>query len=165
MGLGEGLREPDDTKNARAAGPRTRRKFIEWRAMARQNLADLQRIMTRLRGRNGCPWDKKQTHSTLVRHLKEESQEVVQAIRKKDPENLCEELGDLLHQIVFHAELAREKKRFTMADVVDGLCRKIIRRHPHVFGKKKLKTVDEVMVQWDEIKRREKLALAKRKRR
>lgn len=129
--------------------------------MAKHDLNDLMRIMARLRGPQGCPWDKKQTHTTLIRHLREESEEVVQAIRKKDAENLCEELGDLLHQIVFHVQLAREKKKFTMADVVHGLCRKIIRRHPHVFGKKKLQTVGEVMVQWDEIKRREK-ALANR---
>lgn len=124
--------------------------------MAKQTLNDLLRLMARLRAPGGCPWDRRQTHKSLVRHLKEESAEVAQAIRKNDTENLCEELGDLLHQIVFHAQLAREKKRFTMADVVDGLCRKIVRRHPHVFGKKKIKSVKEVMVQWEEIKRREK---------
>ncbi|HMU75128.1 MAG TPA: MazG family protein [Elusimicrobiota bacterium] len=124
--------------------------------MAKQNLNDLLRLMARLRAPGGCPWDRRQTHKSLVRHLKEESAEVALAIRKNDPDNLCEELGDLLHQIVFHAQLAREKKRFTMADVIDGLCRKIVRRHPHVFGKKKLKSVKEVMVQWEEIKRREK---------
>ena len=124
--------------------------------MAKQTLNDLLRLMARLRAPGGCPWDRRQTHKSLVRHLKEESAEVAQAIRKNDTENLCEELGDLLHQIVFHAQLAREKKRFTMADVIDGLCRKIVRRHPHVFGKKKLKSVKEVMVQWEEIKRREK---------
>ncbi|MBL0349194.1 MAG: MazG family protein [Elusimicrobia bacterium] len=124
--------------------------------MAKQTLNDLLRLMARLRAPGGCPWDRRQTHKSLVRHLKEESAEVAQAIRKNDTENLCEELGDLLHQIVFHAQLAREKKRFTMADVVDGLCRKIVRRHPHVFGKKRIKSVKEVMVQWEEIKRREK---------
>lgn len=124
--------------------------------MAKQTLNDLLRLMARLRAPGGCPWDRRQTHKSLVRHLKEESAEVAQAIRKNDTENLCEELGDLLHQIVFHAQLAREKKRFTMSDVIDGLCRKIVRRHPHVFGKKKLKSVNEVMVQWEEIKRREK---------
>lgn len=124
--------------------------------MAKQNLNDLLRLMARLRAPGGCPWDRRQTHKSLVRHLKEESAEVALAIRKNDPDNLCEELGDLLHQIVFHAQLAREKKRFTMADVIDGLCRKIVRRHPHVFGKKKLKSVKEVMVQWEEVKRREK---------
>lgn len=124
--------------------------------MAKQTLNDLLRLMARLRAPGGCPWDRRQTHKSLVRHLKEESAEVALAIRRNDPENLCEELGDLLHQIVFHAQLAREKKRFTMADVIDGLCRKIVRRHPHVFGKKKLTSVKEVMVQWEEIKRREK---------
>ena len=132
--------------------------------MARKNLPDLLHIMARLRGPQGCPWDIKQTHRSLLRHLREEADEVAQAIRKKDTENLCEELGDLLHQIIFHAQLAREKKQFTMADVIDGLCRKIVRRHPHVFGNKKLKTVDEVMFQWDEIKKKEKRDKAKKRR-
>jgi MazG family protein len=115
---------------------------------------DLVRIMARLR--KGCPWDREQTHQSLLRYLREESREVVQAVHKKDHRNLCEELGDLLHQVMFHAELAREKGRFTIHDVVDGLCRKMVRRHPHVFGKKKLRTSEEVMVQWKEIKRKEK---------
>jgi tetrapyrrole methylase family protein / MazG family protein len=117
---------------------------------------DLARLMRRLRGPNGCPWDREQTHKSLVRYLREESKEVERAIRRKDYENLCEELGDLLHQIVFHAQLAREKGRFTIGHVVDGLCRKMLRRHPHVFGGRKLKTTREVMVQWDKLKREEK---------
>lgn len=124
--------------------------------MAKKNLPDLLRLMARLRAPGGCPWDRRQTHRTLVRHLREESAEVARAVRRNDSENLCEELGDLLHQIVFHAQLAREKKKFTMADVIDGLCRKIVRRHPHVFGRSSVKTVKDVMIQWEEIKRREK---------
>jgi tetrapyrrole methylase family protein/MazG family protein len=127
----------------------------------RYKLNHLMRLMARLRAPGGCPWDRKQTHATLLRHLKEEAAEVALAIRKKDAENLCEELGDLLHQIVFHAQLAEEKKQFTMADVVDGLCRKTVRRHPHVFGKMKIRTVGEVLVQWEEIKRQEKAAKAR----
>lgn len=133
------------------------------RFVAKKNIHDLIRLMVRLRGPHGCPWDLKQTHTTLLRHLREESDEVARAIRRKDPENLCEELGDLLHQIVFHAQLAAEKKLFTLSDVIDGLCRKIIRRHPHVFGKKKITTVAEVMTQWEDIKRREKARRQKKR--
>lgn len=130
--------------------------------MAKKTLANLIRVQSQLRAPGGCPWDRKQTHKTLLKHLREESDEVAQAIRKGDMENLQEELGDLLHQIIFHAQIAREKKLFTMADVVDGLCRKIVRRHPHVFGRSKAKSVKDVHIQWDEIKRREKLAKAKK---
>src|SRR3954468_23930261 len=99
--------------------------------------------MARLRGKNGCPWDREQTHRSLVKYLKEESQETIQAIRKKDYHNLEEELGDLLLQIIFHAQIAQEAGRFTIRDVVRGLSKKLVRRHPHVFGKKKLKTAGE----------------------
>lgn len=130
--------------------------------MARKTLNDLLRIQAKLRAPGGCPWDRKQTHKTLLKHLREESDEVAQAIRKGDMDNLKEELGDLLHQIIFHAQIAREKGLFTMADVVDELCRKIVRRHPHVFGKSKVKSVKDVLVQWDEIKRQEKITKARR---
>lgn len=130
--------------------------------MARKTLNDLLRIQAKLRAPGGCPWDRKQTHKTLLKNLREESDEVAQAIRKGDMDNLKEELGDLLHQIIFHAQIAREKGLFTMADVVDELCRKIVRRHPHVFGKSKVKSVKDVLVQWDEIKRQEKITKARR---
>jgi tetrapyrrole methylase family protein / MazG family protein len=104
---------------------------------------ELMRIMARLRGRNGCPWDKKQTHRSLLKYLKEEAGEVARAVRRRDYENLEEELGDLLLQIAFHAQLAREKGRFNL-------------RHPHVFGKKRLGTAAEVMTQWRELKAKEK---------
>jgi tetrapyrrole methylase family protein/MazG family protein len=124
--------------------------------MALTTYPRLLKLMARLRGPDGCPWDRKQTHRTLLKHLKEESAEVARAVRKGDMANLCEELGDLLHQIIFHAGIAAEEGRFTMADVVDGLGRKMVRRHPHVFGGKKLKTARQVMAQWKEIKRKEK---------
>jgi len=130
--------------------------------MAQKTLTELLRVQAKLRAPGACPWDRKQTHRTLLKHLREETQEVAQAIRKGDMENLKEELGDVLHQIIFHAQIAREKGLFTMADVVDGLCRKIVRRHPHVFGKSKAKSVKDVLVQWDEIKRREKITKARR---
>ncbi len=130
--------------------------------MPRKTLTDLLRVQAKLRAPGGCPWDRKQTHKTLLKHLREEADEVAQAVRKGDMENLQEELGDLLHQIIFHAQIAREKKLFTMADVIDGLCRKIVRRHPHVFGRSKAKSVQDVLIQWDEIKRREKISKAQR---
>ena len=115
---------------------------------------DLVKIMARLR--KDCPWDRKQTHRSLLKYLKEESAEMVRAVRRNDWENLCEELGDLLLQVVFHAEMAAEKRRFTIRHVVDGLCRKLVRRHPHVFGDKKRLTAEQVITQWNEIKRRKK---------
>lgn len=123
--------------------------------MKRWNFNDLVRIMARLRGRRGCPWDRKQTHRSLLKYLREEAGEVTRAVKKNDYPNLREELGDLFLQIVFHAQLAKEKGLFDIHDVVDGLCQKLIRRHPHVFGGKKLRTAGEVMVQWKEMKRRE----------
>ncbi len=117
---------------------------------------DLVALMARLRGPGGCPWDRKQTHKSLLKYLREESLEVADAIKKGDPDPICEELGDLLLQILFHAQIAAEKKRFTMDDVVNGLAKKLVRRHPHVFGGMKLKTADDVVANWDEIKKREK---------
>ena len=120
------------------------------------------KIMARLRGPGGCPWDREQTHASLMKYLREESLEVAQAVRKGDLDNLCEELGDLLLQIVFHADIARENGKFEMADVVDAICRKLVRRHPHVFGKeRKMKDSAEVLRRWDEIKAVEKAARAR----
>lgn len=117
---------------------------------------DLVALMARLRGPGGCPWDRKQTHKSLLKYLREESREVADAINKGDPDDVCEELGDLLLQILFHAQIAAEKRRFTMADVVDGLAKKLVRRHPHVFGGLKLKTAADVVANWDDIKKKEK---------
>ena len=89
-------------------------------------------ILTKLRGPEGCKWDKAQTHETLIKCLREESQEVITAIENKDDENLQEELGDLLLQVVFHAAIAQEQNRFTIKEVIDGLNQKLLRRHPHV---------------------------------
>lgn len=126
----------------------------------RRGYPDLLKIMTRLRAPGGCPWDREQTHVSLIKYLREESREVEDAIRKGDPDHLCEELGDLLLQIVFHADIAAEKGQFDMAEVVDALCKKLIRRHPHVFGKAKMKDASEVLAKWDDIKKIEKAARA-----
>ncbi len=127
------------------------------------SFSNLVSLMARLRGPRGCPWDRKQTHQTLLKYLKEESAEVVDAVRKGNPDHLCEELGDLLLQILFHSQIAAEKKRFTVHDVVDGLAKKLVRRHPHVFGAMKLTTAAQVAARWDEIKKMER-ALKKQDR-
>lgn len=116
-----------------------------------------------LRSPKGCKWDRAQTHETLIKNLKEESQEVINAIKNKDDENLCEELGDLLLQVLFHAHIAQEQKRFTLAQVINGLNKKLIRRHPHVFGKKKASTPEEALAMWKAAKAKEKLLKARRK--
>ncbi|MCL6553523.1 MAG: MazG family protein [Firmicutes bacterium] len=116
---------------------------------------DLVAVMARLRGDQGCPWDRQQTHATLGRYLLEEAHEVLEAIARDDPVALRQELGDLLLQVVFHGQLGREAGTFTADDVVDGLVRKLLARHPHVFGDLRLGTAREVEVQWEELKRRE----------
>ncbi|HRY28442.1 MAG TPA: MazG nucleotide pyrophosphohydrolase domain-containing protein [Elusimicrobiota bacterium] len=133
--------------------------------MARGTFNDLIKIMARLRGPGGCPWDRRQTHRSLLRYLREEAGEVARAVRRKDDANLCEELGDVLLQVVFHAQMASERRKFDIRDVVAGLCRKLVRRHPHVFGRKRLKTAAEVVVLWRELKRREKARRTRRGRR
>lgn len=97
-------------------------------------MPDLLAIMAELRSESGCSWDRAQTHDSIRLCLLEEAYEVVEAIDKDDPLSLCEELGDLLFQIVFHAEIEKEADRFTFAEVVDGICKKMIERHPHVFA-------------------------------
>lgn len=113
-------------------------------------------VMARLRAPGGCPWDARQTHSSLAIHLLEEAHETLAAIDRGDSEELEEELGDLLLQIVFHAEIARGDGHFEVADVVDGLVEKLVRRHPHVFGDAKAETADDVVVQWESLKHEQK---------
>ncbi len=111
---------------------------------------DLVEIMARLR--RSCPWDREQTHRSLVRYLVEEAFEVVDAIEGNDEAELCEELGDLLFQVVFHAQLATETGRFSIADVIDGLTDKMIRRHPHVFGDGAATDIEGVWANWEKLK-------------
>ncbi|MFB5084466.1 nucleoside triphosphate pyrophosphohydrolase [Symbiobacterium thermophilum] len=119
-------------------------------------LDPLVEVMDRLRGPDGCPWDREQTHETLRRYMLEEAYEAVEAIDDGDPDHLCEELGDVLLQVVFHAQIAREAGRFDMRDVVAGITEKLIRRHPHVFGDASAETAEEVTRRWDAIKRAER---------
>ena len=114
---------------------------------------DLVENMARLR--DGCPWDREQTHRTLVPYLIEETYEVVEAIEAEDLNALCEELGDLLLQIVFHSQLGAETGKFTVADVVDALSNKMVRRHPHVFGDAVIEDVDSQWRSWEKLKAQE----------
>ncbi len=120
------------------------------------NVQDLIDIMRLLRAPGGCPWDAEQTHESIKKNLIEETYEVIEAINKSDNELLCEELGDLLMQIVFHAQMESEKGEFTFDEVVDGVCKKLIVRHPHVFGDVTVSSVDDVLSNWDDIKKKTK---------
>ena len=120
------------------------------------NIEDLLRIMEILRGPGGCPWDAEQTHESIKKDLIEETYEVIEAINKKNPVMLQEELGDLLMQVVFHSRLSQEAGEFAFAEVCDGICKKLIERHPHVFGEVSVSDTDEVLSNWDAIKRRSK---------
>jgi MazG family protein len=113
-------------------------------------------IMARLRGDGGCPWDREQTYETLKNFLIEETYEAVEAIEDKNPGALCEELGDVLLEVVFLAQIAREENRFTIDDVIDAISTKMVRRHPHVFGDKQVADSREVLKNWEEMKQAER---------
>lgn len=112
-------------------------------------------IIAKLRAPGGCPWDRKQTHSTLKPYVVEETYEVLQAIDEGNRDKLCEELGDLLLQILLHAQIASEEGTFDISDVIQKISKKIIHRHPHVFGKVKVSGAKEVSAQWQRLKREE----------
>lgn len=129
--------------------------------MSDRTFSDLVGIVGQLRDpENGCPWDLEQTHESLAQYLEEESQEVLDVLQSDsgslDFEELCEELGDVLLQVLLHAQLAGEEGHFTIEDVINVLSEKLIRRHPHVFGNSDASTVEEVMQQWETIKSKEK---------
>jgi tetrapyrrole methylase family protein/MazG family protein len=117
---------------------------------------DLLQVMAKLRSPQGCPWDREQDHRTLRRHAIEEVYELIDAIENRDDHEMAEELGDLLLQVVFHCQLARERGAFDFEQVTRHLVDKLIRRHPHVFGTTKVKDVDEVWANWEKIKHAEK---------
>lgn len=117
---------------------------------------DLKQTMARLRAPDGCPWDQEQTHATLVRCLIDEVSELIETIDRADYPHMREELGDVLIQVVFHAQIAAEKGEFTFEDVAHDINEKLVRRHPHVFGGEALQTSDQVISQWEKIKATEK---------
>ena len=120
------------------------------------NIDDLLHIMYILRGQDGCPWDREQTHESIRKNMIEETYEVVEAIDRKNPDMLCEELGDILLQVVFHTQMEAEQNVFDFDDVCDGICQKLILRHPHIFADVVADTSEQVLKNWDEIKKKEK---------
>jgi len=117
---------------------------------------ELKRIFRVLHGPKGCLWDKKQTHKTLLPYLKEETKEFIGTVKSGDHHHMKEELGDILLQVMFHSQIAAKNNRFDVEDVIDGLIRKLKRRHPHVFGSVKVKSSREIIRNWHKIKVREK---------
>lgn len=130
--------------------------YIPKNLEAAKDFYDLLYIMDTLRGDEGCPWDREQDHKSLKRYLIEECYEVLEAIDEGDEDKLVEELGDVLLQVVFHAQIGKEEGYFNINDVIEGICNKLMGRHPHVFGEVNVKNSNEVLVNWDDIKRKEK---------
>lgn len=124
--------------------------------MGKYSFEEFMNIIRELRSEHGCPWDKEQTHESLKKCLADETQEVFEAIDHKDYENLCEELGDVLLQVALHSVIAEEKNEFTIEDVITGVSEKMIRRHPHVFSDVKVENVEDVLANWEAIKKEEK---------
>ena len=117
---------------------------------------DLVKIMELLRSGQGCPWDRAQTHESIRKNLIEECYEAVEGIDKRDPELLCEELGDLLLQIVFHAQISKDAGEFTIDDSINGVCRKMVNRHPHIFADEQANGAEIAFNRWEEMKSKEK---------
>ena len=130
--------------------------MVDFTGKESYDVNDLVEIVRLLRAPGGCPWDREQTHESLRRNFLEESYEVVEAIDQGSTEHLKEELGDVLLQVVFHAGIETERGGFTLDDVADGICKKLIYRHPHVFGDVTVSGTGEVLSNWEELKRKEK---------
>ena len=122
----------------------------------------LTEIVDILMGKNGCPWDKVQTRESLKPYLVEETYETLEALDGNNPEEIKEELGDLLYQILFHAKISENKNEFNIADVIESISNKMVHRHPHVFKEKNLETPDQVVTQWEEIKTKEKSKIGRK---
>ncbi len=130
--------------------------MIDFEYKSSYDLSDLRNIVRILRSEGGCPWDREQTHESIRREFIEEVYEVIEAIDEKSPEHLREELGDVLLQVVFHSRIEEEQGRYDLDAVADGVCKKLILRHPHVFGDVEVADSAEVLQNWDKIKRVEK---------
>lgn len=131
--------------------------MVDFQCKSRYDYEDFLTVMRLLRGPGGCPWDAEQTHQSIRRNFLEETYEVIDALDKDSAPDMCEELGDVLMQVVFHAIMEEERGRFTMADVVDGVTKKMIFRHPHVFGGgMTADTSEQVLTNWEVLKREEK---------
>lgn len=130
--------------------------MVDFEIKDRYDLSDFRRIIEVLRAPGGCPWDAEQTHESIRNNVLEEAYETAEAIDKNDLDNLKEELGDLLMQVIFHARMEEEKGGFNLDDVADAACKKLVFRHPHVFGDVKAENSEQVLDTWDKAKRREK---------
>lgn len=131
--------------------------MVDFQCKPRYDWEDFLEIMRLLRSPGGCPWDAEQTHASIRREFLEETYETLDALDRDDPAAMCEELGDILMQVAFHAQIETETGRFTMADVVDGIAQKMVYRHPHVFGGgMQADTSEQVLVNWEMLKRKEK---------
>ena len=130
--------------------------MINFESKPAYDVEDLRRIVRILRAPGGCPWDQEQTHESIRRNFIEEAYEVAEAIDEENPAHLKEELGDVLLQVLFHASIEEDAGRFDLDDVADGICKKLIFRHPHVFGETHADTVGQVLTSWEELKRQEK---------
>ncbi|MCI8330106.1 MAG: nucleoside triphosphate pyrophosphohydrolase [Oscillibacter sp.] len=130
--------------------------MVDFQCKNRYDWKDFLEIMRLLRGPGGCPWDAEQTHTSIRRNFLEETYEALDALDRDDPADMQEELGDVLMQVAFHAQIETERGRFTMADVVDGVAKKLVYRHPHVFADTRVRDSEEVLVNWEALKRKEK---------
>ncbi|MGM9619463.1 MAG: nucleoside triphosphate pyrophosphohydrolase [Oscillospiraceae bacterium] len=130
--------------------------MVDFEYQSRYDLEDLIRILRILRGPGGCPWDQVQTHRSNRRNFLEEAYEAAEAFDRDDPRLMCEELGDMLMQVLFNIHIEEDAGRFTMDDVTDGVCKKLIFRHPHVFGDVNAETPEQVLVNWEALKKEEK---------
>ncbi len=130
--------------------------MVDFQCKQNYGYEDFLRVMRLLRAPGGCPWDREQTHQSIRRNFLEETYEVLDALDRDDAPAMCEELGDVLMQVAFHAVIEEERGRFTMADVVDGVTQKLVYRHPHVFGTVRADTSEEVLTNWESLKRAEK---------
>src|ERR1051325_9184610 len=130
--------------------------------MPKMRFEDLVALVERLRGPNGCPWDREQTNESLRPMLVEEAYEVIEAVDEGEAAKLAEELGDLLFQIVFYSQIATERGEFDVYDVVGSIYTKMVRRHPHVFADAQIETASDVLKQWDDLKRTEREAAGRK---
>ena len=130
--------------------------MVDFQYKDHYGVQDLEEIVRILRAPGGCPWDAEQTHESIRRNFLEEAYEAVEAIDEQSPDHLKEELGDVLLQVMLHARMEQEAGRFDLDDVADGICKKLIFRHPHVFGDVEVSGTSEVLTNWEELKRKEK---------
>ena len=117
---------------------------------------ELKKVFSKLHSPDGCIWDKEQTHKSILKDLKEEVNEFISAVKRDNPDHMKEEIGDLLLHVMFHAQIASKNKKFDIEDVISYLIAKLKRRHPHVFGKVKVKSTQEIINNWNRIKKQEK---------